>query len=462
MPNGRPGSDCACCYGYAYLCGVRKEFVQFIERHRLCTREGPTLVAVSGGLDSMVLLDLFLQSGFNVAVAHANFQLRGEESQRDEDFVRSYCREKQLPFYGRLFATEAFAKANHLSIQMAARELRYDWFAQLAKEFGFRSIATAHQASDFAETVILNLTHQAGLHGLTGIPLRNGLIVRPLLFAGRDDIERYAADEAIRWREDESNSGLAYERNKIRHRVVPVLKEINPSLESTLRVVAERAQGDLAIIELGLMSWRERHVSSQGEGIKISKNGIAGLTHPAQLLFRLLDPFGFNYSQCVSLLAALDGQSGKFFFSTTHQVLIDREFIIVDVHSSEQTPITIAEGQAEIANGQETLQIEKTAPDRWEPSPLTANLDADTLQFPLTWRRWTEGDRFVPLGMEHSKKVSDFLIDQKVSRLEKGKVSVLESKGKIIWLVGYRIDDRFKVTEGTRSVLRISLSNGLK
>lgn len=410
----------------------------------------------------MVLLDLFQKTGFRVAVAHANFQLRGEESQRDEDFVRTHCSEQNIPFHAKPFDTAVYAKSTHQSIQMAARELRYRWFDQLAKEFDFLHLATAHHAGDFTETVILQLSHQQGIHALTGIPLRHGRVIRPMLFATRDEIERYATEQGICWREDETNQQLDYERNKIRHRVVPALKEINPSLEAAWLAAGERAQGDLELIHLGLTTWRERHVISNGDKITIVKSGVSSLAHPAQALSRLLESYGFNYAQCVSLVAALDGQSGKLFYSASHQLLIDRQAIVVEPFSPDRVPIVIAEGQSEIVNGTETLSVQKTASGGRDHSPFCANLDAATVQFPLTWRSWQPGDRFVPLGMTQSKKVSDFLIDQKISRLEKANVSVLESGGNIVWLVGYRVDDRFKVKPATQSILRISLSSTIK
>jgi tRNA(Ile)-lysidine synthase len=437
---------------------VLKEFDQFVKTNALCSRQDPLLLAVSGGLDSMVMFHLFLRAGFRISVAHANFQLRGQESDGDEAFVRDTCLRNEIPFFSHRFETVDFARVNRLSIQMAARELRYQWFGQLVVNHGLTKIATAHHRGDFVETVLLNLVHHQSLKGLTGIPIQNQTIIRPLLFASRNQLEAYAAETEVAWREDESNSTLHYERNKIRHGVIPVLKEINPSLEETIYEVGKRALGEMELVQRGLESWMREYVRTEGETQVISKMGLFAVQHPASILATLLEPIGFHYDQCESIVQSLGGQPGKVFYSDSFQAVIDRKDLLVEPMVALPNYLQISRQESEVLNGSLRLSISTQSTQTIESDSRKAFLDADKLHYPLIWRPWREGDSFHPLGMEQRKKVSDFLVDQKVSRIDKGKITVLESAGEIIWLVGYRIDHRVRITAETKSVLCVVLN----
>lgn len=376
---------------------MQKQFSEFIERKGLLRKGQPVFAAVSGGIDSMVMLHLFSTAGFDVSAVHVNFGLRGEESDEDESFVKARCAQFNIPFLSKPVATKNYATEEGVSIQMAARELRYQWFHELDSV-----VATAHHLNDSAETMLMNLVRGTGTDGLAGIPVKNRNVIRPLLFATRDDINRYAAENGITWREDESNSDDQYKRNFIRHRVMPLLRQLNPNLEETLRRNAVRVAGDKS-------------------------------DNKAGLLIKLIEPFGFNFSTAESV--------GKKFYSDTHQLVIDRDQLIISPLEEKAYSIL----------------IEVTSDKSFTQDPSIAYLDLDKIKFPLILRTWREGDSFQPLGMSGTKKVSDFLIDEKISLYEKGKTMVLISDEKIVWILGRRIADPFKITEKTKQVLRISL-----
>lgn len=405
---------------------------------------------MSGGLDSMALLRLFHEGGFSVAVAHANFQLRGAESDGDEQFVAHYCKQRGIPFFGNRFDTNNYAKANGLSVQMAARELRYAWFAQLMQSKGFDCVATAHHANDNTETVFLNLTKGAGIDGLTGIEPRNGKIIRPLLFASRAQIEEYAAQIQLAWREDESNAGIDYERNKIRHTVITTLKQINPALENTIARSTEKLKGVEYFAEAGLAYWRNAYVNESHGQLLISKKGLEAM--PAAALYHYLRTFGFNWDQCRQIATATHLQPGKRFSAPEYELVIDRDNLIL-YSKSDLKPVEIAEVDKVYRQGAQEMQVRLLKEAFLSTQKTMACLDADKVPMPLTWRKWMEGDVFYPLGMHQKKKLSDFFIDQKLSLADKDSATVVASNGQIVWVVGYRMDDRFKITDTTRRTL---------
>jgi tRNA(Ile)-lysidine synthase len=418
---------------------VQKDFTRFIGKHNLCSRTQPVFVAVSGGIDSMVLLHLFKSSGYNVTAVHVNFGLRGEESDEDEVFIQRSCMQWEVGFIAKRVLTKDYATDKGLSIQMAARELRYEWFKELTEDTPGSVLATAHHVNDSGETMIMNLVRGTGIDGLTGIPIRNNNIIRPLAFASRDEIKQYATSNDIAWREDRSNSDDHYQRNFIRHRVMPLLKEINPSLEETLLKNFSRLGGERELMEMSVARLKENFFLDQGSQIHVPKKALDGFVNKAGILLRLIEEFGFNLSHAESIVAAMDGQPGKMFFSDTHALNVDREDLII---SSLQIPGI-------------DFETYETNDLSFSNDPEVAYLDADKVEHPLEMRRWREGDSFQPLGMRGTKKVSDYLIDTKLSLLDKQKVMVITSKDQIVWLVGHRIDDRFKITSGTKRVLII-------
>lgn len=435
-----------------------EQFLNHIEQNDLCDKSDSILLAVSGGVDSMAMLYLFREGGFRVAVAHCNFQLRSKESDADEEFVRLVCKELDVPFFSKRFETEAYAWENTLSIQMAARDLRYAWFEELLVKNAYRCLATGHHFDDSIETILLNLTRGSATEGLAGIPVKNGNVIRPLLFATRKQIEKYAAAKGIVWREDLSNMTDDYQRNFIRHQVVPKLKELNPSLEVTWQSGIEKIYGDLALIHHAFEEWKSEFTTESIDRITIQKNAFLEFPGTASLLWRYIRTFGFNFEQAKEIISSLNGQPGKRFFSSSHLLAVDRDVLIITTLQHNWTEVSISKDESQFYLGPWQLNVESNDGLPGIFNENEAYLDEALLTFPLTWRKWKAGDVFFPLGMEHKKKLSDFFIDKKISVADKELVTVLESEGKIVWVAGYRIDDRFKVTPKTTSILKFSFS----
>jgi tRNA(Ile)-lysidine synthase len=427
-----------------------KQFLEFIRKHKLFTPEERILLAVSGGLDSMVMILLFIEAKFNIAVAHANFKLRGEESDGDEAFVRSFCEVRGIPFFTTAFDTNNYAAEKKISIQMAARELRYVWFRQLIKQHDFTKIATAHHQDDQAETIFLNMVKGEGLNGLTGMPINKRNVVRPLMFATKENLEHYARNTHIKWREDSTNKEDNYHRNFIRHQIFPRIHKINPGLNESLLRTSEKAKGEMLILKYGLDALKAEYFSLAEDGlVRIKKTLFDKFPEPAAV-WRLLDEFGFTLDEAQDLLSILHQQSGKSFLSTTHKLVIDRDEVIVQslLDAAPEADVLIM-GEGKFKRGNQVLDC-KISSSSFTSNPNEAWLDHSKLKFPLIWRTWREGDRFIPLGMTGFKKVSDFLIDEKVSIPEKERVTLIESAGEIVWVVGMRIDDRVKQTKGNK------------
>ena len=433
-------------------------FKDFVARHDLFDPEDRILLAVSAGLDSMVMLDLFREANYKVVVAHCNFQLRGEESDKDESFVEHYCNRSVIKFFIHRFDTKNYAEETGLSIQMAARELRYAWLYQLLEMEKYHWLATAHQLNDNLETILSRWTKGAGLDQLLGIPLKNEKVIRPMLFATREEITKYAVSRKILWREDSSNETDDYQRNFIRHQIVPRLKEINPSLESTFFNSLEKMNGAFELMQRGLGQLKDSITQIKGNQFLIDKNLLLLLKNPGFVCYEWLRPFGFEWDRCLQLVASLTSQPGKLFYSSTHEAVIDREFIIVSPRNELMGEILIEEGQDKAALGPWTLTIKMTSANIISSEELLGTFDYSRIKFPMIWRKWKKGDAFFPLGLGHRKKVSDFLIDQKVPMTEKSTVTILESGGEVVWVVGHRVDDRFKVTPHTKSVLQMEVS----
>ncbi len=414
---------------------------------------GKVLLTVSGGIDSVVMCDLFSEAGLDCGIAHCNFRLRGEESDGDAVFVSKLADRLGFRYHEAAFDTGRVADEQKISTQMAARNLRYDWFAGVAAEFGYSHIATAHHAGDQVETVLLNLVRGAGIRGLQGIPPVNGIVIRPMLFATREHIARYADERNLSWREDRSNADDYYRRNRIRKHVVPVLKSINPSLENTVSEMTERMAAAERWLRQSLALWKKEVWEETGSLVRISIPGLKNAVSPAFQLFSLLEEFGFSYRQVEEILASLDGVPGKKFLSPTHLLVKDRDFLVM----AEKKPA------AEEPAGRVTIgQFPKPADFRPDAGGTTAFFDADLLKLPLSVRRWAEGDTFRPFGMEgRSKKVSDFLVDRKLDRISKSRVRVLvDAEGKIVWIIGLRSDHTTRVTDRTVNIAKIIVSEG--
>lgn len=438
-------------------------FLTFINQHTPDLKQQPTLLAVSGGIDSVVMTHLFHNLGLPAGIAHCNFGLRGEESDGDEAFVRELAVRYNFPFFVTHPDVKSFAKSASVSTQMAARELRYDWFEKIRQESGYRWIATAHHANDSLETLLLNLARGTGLAGLTGIAPVNGNLIRPLLFSNRAEVGQYAMENGIRWREDRTNETDDYYRNKIRHHVIPVLSELNPSLETTFNASSERLRAANALLEEYLQRWKSQVVRQEAGAVRIQIAEILSEPEPVYRLWFILQDFGFQYNQIRSIIATFDGIPGKRFFSATHVLLVDRDQLVLKASPGtsdyealliEQPDVTLDWQGAKL-----TLRI-LPAGSSLQFDSATIAVDQDLLTFPLTLRKWRQGDTFQPFGMGGKrKKVSDLLIDNKIDRFEKEKTAVLlNGDGEIIWVVGVRADERFKIASTTGNTLLISLN----
>jgi tRNA(Ile)-lysidine synthase len=413
------------------------------------------LVAVSGGIDSMVLAELMEDTQQVFGVAHVNFQLRGSDSDADEDFVKSWAAKRKIPFFTTRVETNNYATSQGLSIQMAARKIRYEWFESIRLTNGYDFVVTAHHINDSIETVLLNWARGSSLEAWMGIPASRGKIIRPLLFATRTEIEDFAKNRSLEWREDASNQTDDYQRNLIRHQVIPQLKKINPELEKSWVKQASFLIRDFEVMETSLASWQRTFVTVETNKKRISKKGLKEVG-ASSFLYRTIHPDGFNRDQSERILTASKGQSGKFFLSDSHRLVIDREELIIS--PKEEAPESLIINQTGCFNhGGQQLTIEKAAIQALVNTPFSIQVDSNLVSFPWVWRAWKPGDYFVPLGMSGRKKLSDFLIDLKIPLGDKEKVTVIEQNGSIIWVVGYRLDDRFKVHPHTREVFLLTL-----
>ena len=436
------------------------------------------ILALSGGIDSMVLSDLLLQAKTDFVVAHCNFHLRGEESDGDEQFVRDYASRNGLTIYVKHFETETYAKEHGISIEMAARDLRYAWFEELRQQLGYDYIAVAHHADDQLETFFINLLRGAGIRGLKGMQPVNGPIIRPLLNISRAEIQQYAEEHHLQWREDHTNAETLYLRNKIRHELLPVIdsisKEGRASILKSISHLASENELYRALVDEKLsqmvapLRGANSYVGSDStdlaslrdaEGLRLSLTanrylpsvgeGLRCFPLTSQLLFEWLRDYGFNTDQVHFIHEALStGQPGTSFFSKTHRVTIERDGLeLTSICNNNDISIEIS-----------YQQIVKDENYQIDPSPQVAQLDCDKLTFPLQLRKWQAGDRFHPLGMKGSKLLSDFFVDQKMTTRQKEECQVLTTvQDEIVWVVGRRIDDRFKVTDKTKTILKVQI-----
>ncbi|MCB0567185.1 MAG: tRNA lysidine(34) synthetase TilS [Phaeodactylibacter sp.] len=434
-----------------------KEFLYFLEKEQLLDPDSRVLLAVSGGIDSVAMGHLFQEAGLAFGVAHCNFQLRGQASDEDERFVLAMAKDWGVPAFTQRFETEAYAQETGQSVQLAARSLRYAWLEETRQGNGFTHIATAHHLNDSIETLILNLSKGCGIRGLHGIPVKNGHIIRPLLYASRSQVEQYVASKGSSFREDATNLEVKYQRNKIRHQVFPVLKEINPAFEPTMAENIERFRQ----LE-HLLDWAMRHIAqdailSYGNPFRLSIEELESFDSVLPtVLFEFLNPYGFNSSQVQQLAQSLNN-TGAIFLSPGYRLLVEREEIVVEKNKSEEDTaefhLTPETSDINIPGGRLSLSCQEGQPTAFPADKWQVFLDADRLRFPLTLRHWRPGDVFQPLGMEGKhQKLQDFFNNQKVSRFQKEKIWILEdAAGRICWVIGHRIDERFKLNSSTRT-----------
>jgi len=432
------------------------DFLKFINNKNLATPADKILVAVSGGIDSIVLLHLFSLSPYNIAIAHCNFQLRDKASDDDELFVRSLGEVYGVPVYTKRFDTEQYAKHHKLSTQLAARHLRYQWFESLSRHHGYNLVATAHHLNDAMETFLYNFARGTGIAGLQGIPLQNEHVIRPILFATKQQIENYAEDESLTWREDSTNVTTKYQRNFIRHEIIPKLRSINPDLESTFSETMEKLNATYAFLQHAMHKLQHGLIYEKTDTLEIDLYALAGIPGNTFILLEMIQPFGFNFTQAKDMLVT--HQPGKLYFSATHQINLDRGKLIIGKYKPPPEIRHIQTLQKPVDAGEYTLsfKVQDKSSVRIDPSLQIAMLDYDLIKMPLVLRPWQHGDAFVPLGMKGKKKLSDFMIDAKIPVNLKSKQMVLLSGNTIVWVVGKRIDERFKITPKTRQVLIIT------
>jgi len=417
-------------------------------------KEKKLLLAVSGGIDSMVLVHLCHQLKLDFSVAHCNFQLRGNESDDDENFMKSQTEKLQIPVFIQKFDTKSIAQTQKLSIQLAARKLRYDWFYELMNENGFDYILTAHHLDDSLETFLINFTRGSGLDGLIGIPKQNDKIVRPLLIFSRNEIETFAQENQIAWREDSSNSSDKYLRNKLRHDVIPILKELNSSLLSSFENTIKNLKQSQSLVDDASKMVYEKVASKQENQIVFNLDLLLTYPNYQAYLFSWLSDFGFTDWDSVYDLVSV--QSGKQVMSDSHVLLKNRNTLLLFFRKENSEEVIY---QIDKAQKQVKVPLNLTfcnVSDISVQSTNTIFVDAEKLQFPLTIRKWKEGDFFQPFGMKGKKKVSKFFKDEKFSILEKNEIWLLCSNDKIVWIIGKRQDDRFKITETTTKILQIN------
>jgi len=417
-------------------------------------QQAKILVAVSGGIDSMVLLELLSHSKLDIAVAHCNFQLRDLESDGDEDFVQSYCTKNSIQGYFQKFDTKQFADDEKLSVQLAARKLRYEWFYELLEKEHFEYLLTAHHLDDQLETFLINFSRGTGLDGLIGIPSQNDKIIRPLLVFSRAEIETFAEENNISWREDSSNSSDKYLRNKIRHQIVPILKELNPSfLDSFQKTIQNLDQAQSLVDDASRIVYRKIVQDVDNQKI-INLSELLQLPNYQAYLYQWLMPFGFSAWQDIYDL--VNAQSGKQIFSEHFRLIKDRETLILEpkaVIISDEYYINKDEIQLNFPLKLHFCEVSVSAIS----DSKTIFVDLNLVDFPLKLRKWQEGDYFYPFGMNGKKKLSKFFKDEKFSILDKEKAWLLCSNNQIVWIVGKRMDDRFKITEHTQTILKIEL-----
>ncbi len=436
-----------------------QQFTDYISQHQLFEKTDHVLLAVSGGKDSVLMAQLFKLAGFHFSIAHCNFNLRADETQRDEAFVRLLADELQVPFHVIHFDTKAFAEQEGISTQMAARQLRYHWFEEVRTQYNYQCIAVAHHQNDAIETVLFNLVRGTGISGMHGILPKRGSIIRPILFLSRQQIDELIDELSFPYVEDSSNQSSKYARNKIRLNVVPYLKEINPNLEETFAQNINRFAETEALLQLVVTQTRERIFQKEGDLISIEIAEVSKLNPQKLLLFELLKPFGFSDAVVNEVLSSLDKQSGTSFYSNTHRITIDRERLIISSSDKNGEELNYLHGEGAVVLGDATLLLSISENINFKADKNLAYIDANLLIFPLVIRYKQDGDKFKPLGMKSFKKLSNFFVDEKVPLPQKEKVPLLiNGNGEMVWVMGMRQDERYKVSATTKKVAIFELS----
>lgn len=434
-------------------------FTSYIQGQQLFDPSQKVLLAVSGGVDSVVMATLFKQAGFNAAIAHCNFQLRGEESLRDEAFVRALAAQLSLPFFQVSFNTTGYAETHQVTIQVAARELRYEWLEAIRNQEGYHYIATAHHMQDSVETALMNFAKGTGIAGLHGILPKQEKVIRPLLFAEKDTLIAFAAWKNIQFVEDSSNTTDKYTRNFFRRQVIPRIQEVFPAAVKNMAATTERIREAEYLYQEAVERKKKQLLVQNGNTWMVPVRKLQHMKPLSTIAWEIFRHYGCSAAQTQQVLLLLGSESGRYVETSTHRIIRNRNWLLITPLADIAAPLQVIDAEQQhvhFAGGQLHIRQEKRDPHLPIPtSPFIACLDASQVTFPLLLRKWKQGDYLYPLGMPKKKKVSRLLIDQKLSLPEKEQVWVLESAKKIVWVLGLRIDDRVKITPKTQSVLQI-------
>ena len=435
-------------------------FIQYVKEHNLFENNQTILLAVSGGIDSMILCDLFLKSNFKFAIAHCNFHLRGEESNRDERFVREYAQKNNIKIHVKDFDTYSYMKEKGKSMQVSAREMRYSWFNELLKEEGYSYIATGHHIDDSIETFFMNILRGTGIAGLHGILQKVNLVIHPLLFTGRAEIVNYQKENKLEFVEDSSNATTKYTRNKIRHELIPLVKEIAPNFDKIISKEIERFRETEVVFRSVINDAKTKLLEIENQTIKISIEKLKSYVPQKIFMYEILSDFGFNEATINSIEDALLETSGKQFYSETHRLVKDRDYLLIVKNEPQNLNQYLIEESQTSVYSPIILHMEILKDLQYVKIPKNkevAMLDYDKLSFPLILRKWKKGDSFFPYGLKGEKKISEFYKNLKYSILDKENQWLLCSENDIIWVVGQRIDDRYKITKSTKTIYKIEL-----
>ncbi len=439
---------------------LAENFQQHINGKKLFPTNAKLFIAVSGGIDSVVLCHLCAKAGYNFTILHCNFMLRGNTSNTDEQFVKELANNLQVPVQTIQFDTTGYAQQNKVSTQVAARELRYNWFNEVMDKGTDKSIKnyllTAHHKDDDVETMLMNFFKGTGIAGIKGIPQQQGRVVRPLLFATKKELTDYAEQHQLTWVEDASNSETKYTRNYFRNIILPAVKEKYPAVEDNLYDNVQRFKEAEILYKQAVEIHKKKLLKHKGEEVHIPVLLLQSIEPLNTILFEIVKPYNFTAAQTNDIVSLLKASTGKYVQSSSHRVLRNRNWLIISpIQAGDNDVHIVIDDDGEYVFGQKTLtitkQIAKVDVNRTDKS--IAYVNGNALQFPLLLRKWKQGDYFYPLGMRKKKKLARFFIDQKIANTEKEKIWVLEMNKQIVWVVGYRIDDRFKVTDNTDTLV---------
>jgi tRNA(Ile)-lysidine synthase len=439
---------------------LQQSFEKYIQHQQLFTKADKLLLAVSGGVDSVVLYHLCHKAGYHFIIAHCNFQLRGAESERDEAFVKQLGHNYNAEVVVQRFDTAAYANENKLSIQVAARELRYNWFKQLLQQKQLQYIATAHHADDAVETTLMNFFKGTGIAGLRSIQSKQPGLVRPLMFASKSSIQSFAAEEQLKWVEDSSNKIDKYSRNYFRHHIIPAVEEIYPQAIENVKHNIQRFAEIEQLYQQAIAQHRKKLLLQNGNEWHIPVLKLQKTTPLDTVIYELTAPFGFTPQQVPDIKNLLKSDTGKYVASATHRIIKNRHWLIIASAIAGTAVTSIIEaGETVCYLEQQSLQLQQLSADDYKikKENTIAAVDAKLLKFPLLVRRWKMGDYFYPLGMKKKKKLARFFIDQKLSKTDKEAIWVVVSDQRIVWVVGHRMDDRFKITPVTKKITELRL-----